>query len=183
MARGDSVRCLTIDECKQWRTDFSRRRGWKRQVTCVTPLKRLSWFTNVLLEHLLPFDIALLTIDQVVFDVPSELEFIRRTAGEPRPLIEVPGLLFENDHEGFRAALEAALSGWIDLRAVFAPSQRALRADHDEFTTFFSLSSGKIADLRNVFIKGDVSIVQYTRGPNPPLEPTAEKCGDSAASR
>src|SRR5215831_4578003 len=31
-----------------------------------------------------------------------------------------------------RGTLAAALSGWIDLRALFSPSKHALRADHDE---------------------------------------------------
>lgn len=90
------------------------------------------------------------------------LESIRRAAGERRPVREAPGHLFENEHEEFSAALEAMLSGWIDVRALFSPSPHALRADHDEFTTFFSESSGKIADVRNALTNVNVSMVQHT---------------------
>ena len=82
------------------------------------PLKRLPWYTAVLVGQLQPFDRALLIIDQVVFEVPPELEKLRRREGEQRPVLEAPGHAFENDNEGFRATLEAALSGSIDLRAL-----------------------------------------------------------------
>src|SRR5437763_13375016 len=132
------MRCLTLDECEQWRGEHCRRREWKRQTTCVTPLKRLPRYTTALVEQLRPFGRALLIIDQVVFDVPPELETLRRKAGELRPVHEAPGHAFENEAGDFQTALEAALSGWIDLRALFSPSKHALRADHDEYTTFFS---------------------------------------------
>ena len=125
-------------------------------------MKRLPWFTGTLLEQLLPFEGALLMVDQIVFDVPPALASIRRAAGETRAVHEAPGFLFENDHEGFRATLEAALPGWIDLRTIFMPSRHALRADHDEFTTFFSESTGKIADVRSALTRGSVAIVRHT---------------------
>jgi len=71
------------------------------------PLKRLPWYTAVLVGQLQPFDRALLIIDQVVFEVPPELEKLRRREGEQRPVLEAPGHAFENDNEGFRATLEA----------------------------------------------------------------------------
>ena len=75
---------------------------------------------------------------------------------------EAPGHTFENDSEEFRTALEAALSGWIDLRAMFSPSKHALKADHDEYTTLFSESSGKIAEVRRALSEGGVKLVEYT---------------------
>jgi hypothetical protein len=75
---------------------------------------------------------------------------------------ETPGHAFDNDSEGFGAVLEAALSGWIDLRALFSPSKHALRAGHDEYTTFFSESSGKLAEVRRVLSAGGVDLVEYT---------------------
>lgn len=156
------MRCLTAAECQVWRDGRSRRGTWKRQVTCVTPLKRLQWFTGVLLEQLLPFDAALLVVDEVVFDIPPELVSIRRIAGEQRPVYEVPGHLFKGDPDGLRVALRAALSGWIDLRVIFSPARHALLSDHDEFTMFFSESPGKIADVRRAFETGGLRIVEYT---------------------
>jgi hypothetical protein len=156
------MRCLTLHECQKWRDEHCRRRSWRRQTTCVTPLRRLPWYTATLVEQLLPFDQALLIIDKVVFDVPPELEDLRRAAGETRPVHEAPGHLFVNDAQGFRAALQAALSGWIDLRALFSPPTNALWADHDEYTTFFSESSGKVAEVRRVLIEDGVEIAEYT---------------------
>jgi hypothetical protein len=155
------MRCLTVEQCRQWREEHCRRRQWRRQVTCHTPLKRLPWFTAALVEQLQPFDRALLMVDQVVFDVPPQLERLRRDAGEQRPVHEAPGHAFENDPEGFRAVLEAALSGWVDFRALFSPSRHALRADHDEYTTFFSESSGRIAQVRQALGEGGVKLVEY----------------------
>jgi len=156
------MRCLTLDECRQWRKDHCRRDEWKRQTTCETPLKRLPWYTTVLVGQLEPFEHALLIIDQVVFKVPPQLEELRRIAGEHRPVHEAPGHAFENDSEGFRATLAAALSGWTDLRALFSPSNHALRADHDEYTTFFTWSTGKVAKVRRVLTNGGVKLVEYT---------------------
>src|SRR5262245_30854162 len=153
------MRCLTPNECQQWQKDHCRCDGWKRQTTCVTPLKRLPWYTALLVGQLEPFDHALLIVDQVVFKVPPELEKLRRLAGEQRPVHEVPGHAFENDTEGFRAALAAALSGWIDLRALFSPSKHALRA---EYTTFFTWSTEKVVEVRRVLSKGGVRLVEYT---------------------
>jgi hypothetical protein len=156
------VRCLTPDECERWRDEHCHRREWREQTTCITPLKRLPWFTTELVQHLQPFDSALLIVDQVVFDVPRELEEIRRAAGGPWLVREAPGHLFENDSEGLRAALEVVLSDWIDLRVLVSPSGNAILADHDEYTTFFSESSGKIAEVRSVFNAAGVELVDWT---------------------
>jgi len=75
---------------------------------------------------------------------------------------EAPAHAFENDSEGFRATLAAALSGWTDLRALFLPSKHALRADHDEYTTFLTWSTAKVVEVRRVLSKGGVRLVEYT---------------------
>jgi hypothetical protein len=161
------MRCLTIDECKNWRGESSRRRDWKKQVTCVTPLNRLAWFSNTLVEHLMPFQSALLVIDQVVFKVPPALAAIRLGAGETRSILEAPGHLFEDEPELFRAALEAALSDWIDLRVNLLPPRYALWADHDEYTTVFSQSPGQIADLKRALARAKIEIVDSYERENP----------------
>ncbi len=158
------MRCLSVAECERWRKENSGRREWKRQLTCATPLPRLPWFAAEVVRHLLPFEQALLIVDQVVFGVPQALEAIRRDAGETRAVQEAPGHLFENDEQGFTRALEAALSGWIDFRVLFSPSRNALRADHDEYTTFFSTSPGKIAEVRAALMGGNIRIVEYRVG-------------------
>jgi hypothetical protein len=156
------MRCLTNEECEAWRDEHSRRRQWKRQVTCHTPLKRLPWFTSELTKLLMPFDQALLILDEVVFNVPPALESIRRAAGETRSVRETPGFLFEGDPHAFTLALDAALSGWIDLRVLLSPKKHALKADHDEYTTFFSMSPGKIADVKSAMSAGNVKLVDWT---------------------
>ena len=131
-------------------------------MTCVTPLKRLPWFTAAVVEQLQPFRRALLVIDQVIFDVPPALEAIRRASGEHRPLRDVPGLAFDNDAAEFCSGLAAALSGWTDLRVLCSPTTSALSADHDEYTTFFSESPGKIAAVRHELEAGGVRLVGHT---------------------
>ena len=104
----------------------------------------------------------MLIIDQVVFDVPPELVQLRHNAGEQRSIYEAPGHAFKNEPEIFRAVLEASLSGWIDLRVLFSPSDHALCADHDEYTTVFSESSDRVAEVNCVLGQGGVKNVQYT---------------------
>ena len=87
---------------------------------------------------------------------------LRTAAKEDRPVNEAPGHLFENDPHGFREALEAALSGWVDLRALSSPPRHALSADHDQYTTFFSESPGKIAAVRAAMKKARVEMPQWT---------------------
>jgi hypothetical protein len=111
----------------------------------------------------MPFDHALLIIDKVIFgDDPPAIESLRLAAGEGRRIHEAPGQLFENDPEGVRAALEAALSEWVDFRLIFSPPRHALLADHDEYTTVFSESPGKIAEVRRVLKEGHVRMPEWT---------------------
>jgi hypothetical protein len=111
----------------------------------------------------MPFDQALLIIDKVIFgDDPPAIESPRVANGERRRIDDAPGHLFENDHEGVRGALEAALSEWVDFRVLFSPPRHALVADHDEYTTFFSESSGKIAEVRRVLEEGNVRLPIWT---------------------
>lgn len=151
--------CLTAEECRLWRrTNGASRREWKRQLTVVTP-RDGAWFADALVRHLEPFDHALLIVDQVVFSVPAELEALRRRAGEARSVREAPGHLFERDVQGFRRVLELAYVAGFDFGVVFAPSRHALRADHDGYTTFFSASSGRIAQLKETLREGQVKLV------------------------
>lgn len=153
------MRCLTVEECRLWRKEHSGRRAWRRQLTCVTPLQRLPWFTGELARHLAPFRQALLIIDQQVFDVPPALQALRRAAGETRSVREAPGHLFDGGVEEFRQGLEAVLSGWFDFRVLFWPTRHAMRADHDEWTTVFSTAPGQFAQFREVLVQGGVELV------------------------
>lgn len=155
------MRYLSAEECKHWRAENSRRREWKHQLTCVTPLQRLPWFASMLVRHLEPSAGALLVVDQLVFDVPPALAALRCALGETRSLEDAPGQLFETGEAGLSEALAAALSGWIDLRVLCSPSCQALRADHDEYTTFFSTSAGRIATLRDVLRQEGVQLAEY----------------------
>lgn len=111
------------------------------------------------MRHLTPFHHALLIVDQMVFDVPPALEALRLAAGETRSMRDAPGHLFDRDPEEFRAALEAVLSGWIDFRVVFSPTNRAFRADHDEYSTLFTTSPGKVTALKEALSAGEVKVV------------------------
>jgi hypothetical protein len=155
------MRCLTISECERWRERNSRPRDFRRQITCITPLDRLPWFSGLMVDHLLPFDDALLIVDKIVFEPVTELESIRHCDHEPRSIRDAPGHLFEKNPEGLKSVLKAALSEWIDLRLIFSSPRYALLADHDEYTTFFSQSPGRIANVRRSLEKGGVTVVEY----------------------
>lgn len=157
------MQCLTMDECRRWRKEHSGRREWKRQLTCITPLRRLPWFTEELVRHLAPFHHALLIVDEVVFTPPAALDALRLAAGETRSILDTPGHLFGGDPEEFREVLEAMLSGGIDFRVVFSPTNRAFRADHDQYSTLFTISPGKIAALKEALRASEVKLVSdYT---------------------
>ncbi|HEX8395531.1 MAG TPA: hypothetical protein VF665_24480 [Longimicrobium sp.] len=131
-------------------------------MTFHTPLPRLPWFTRELLTHLAPARAALLVMDDIVFCEPAELVALRRAAGGPTSWPEAPGMLWEGDLEGIAAGLTAALRGGGDFRLLCAPSTHALRADHDEYTTFFSTSPGRIAAVRQAMRAGAVQEVEWT---------------------
>ena len=117
----------------------------------------------MLVDHLTPYDQALLVIDQVVFGGgPPALEAVRRAAGEERPIHEAPGHLFGPDDEGITSVLKAALSEWVDFRVLLSPPRHAVRADHDEYTTFFSESAGKIAEVRRDLERERIALPEYT---------------------
>jgi hypothetical protein len=156
------MQCLTVSESNAWRSAHSRRRQWKRQITAQTPLDRLAWFSATLVERLTPFDQALLIVDRFVFESdPEALRDVRNAAGERRAVHDAPGHLFRADPRGLTAALEAALSEWVDFRVLFSPPDHALLADHDKYTTIFSKSPGKIAEIRS-FLEGQVPLPDYS---------------------
>lgn len=131
-------------------------------MTFETPLKRLPWFSGVLVDHLVPFEKALLVTD-VILGEPRELIRLRRAAGEERSVGEAPGHAFESQEADLREAVEAALAGWIDFVVLFHPTRHALMADHDEWTTFFSQSPGKLAEVRRALRDGGAQEVRVAR--------------------
>jgi hypothetical protein len=155
------MQCMTSEECNQWRENYLLKASWKYQITCHTPLKRLPLFTQLLLEQLQPVNAALIIIDQIVFDVPEGLTGMRRAASEQRRVREAPGHLFENENEGLKAMLETVYSGWTDFRLLVTPPHHALLADHDEYTTFFSASREKIAQLHETLKGLQIPVVRY----------------------
>jgi hypothetical protein len=155
------MQLLSNDECERWRASASPFREYLHQVTCITPLTNLQWFAQAMGDHLLPFDIALLLIDEVVFDLPPAL----LTIYSPSPnehWMDKPGLLFGDEKSNLLDMVKAVWSGWMDFRVIFAPAGQAVRADHDEYTTFFSNSLTTIQQLEKTLTTGGVSIVDYT---------------------
>ncbi len=53
------MRCLAIDECREWRDKHRCRHDWKHQTTCITPLTQLPSYTIALVERLRSFDRAM----------------------------------------------------------------------------------------------------------------------------
>jgi hypothetical protein len=153
------VRCLTENECRQWRREHARRREWKRQFTCVTPLKDLPWFARQLVSSVGAFRAALLVVD-VIHD-PHAIAALRRAIGEERPVGEAPGHLIEADPGELSVALAAALENTLDVTVLFEPARVAVFADHDEYTTVFS--SAPLGDLKERLTQRGIMFVEYQR--------------------
>jgi hypothetical protein len=153
------MRCLTKDECRQWRRDHSRRREWKRQFTCITPLDDLPWFAQELVRSVGAFRAALLVVD-VIHDADA-IEALRMAGGEQRRVGEAPGHLIEANPAELSDALVAALANTVDVTVLFEPARIAVFADHDEYTTVFS--SAPLGDLRDRLTQGGVKFVEYHR--------------------
>jgi hypothetical protein len=127
------VRCLTREECREWRREHARRREWRYEFECYTPLKDLPWFAARLVETVGAFRLALVEID-VIFD-PLTLNALRRTMGEDRRVGEAPGHLVEANPGELVAVLAAALADTVNVHVFFAPSRVAIFGHHDERTT------------------------------------------------
>jgi hypothetical protein len=157
------VRCLTRDECLQWRRDHSRRREWKRQFTCVTPLKDLPWFAAELVNCARDFRAALLLVDIILG--AETIESWRLSMGEERRVGEAPGHLIEANPDELISALAAALRDSVDTTVLFEPGRLAILADHDEYTTVFSTSP--LGQLRERLTERGVRLVDYHRAGAP----------------
>ena len=157
------MRCLTRDECLQWRRDRSRRREWKRQFTCVTPLNDLPWFAQELASGAGDFRAALLLVDVILGT--ETIEAWRRSRGEERPVGEAPGHLIEANRDELTAALAAALRDYVNVTVLFEPARLAIFADHDEYTTVFS--SSPLGELRERLRVRGVPLVDYHRAAAP----------------
>jgi hypothetical protein len=157
------VRCLTRDECLQWRRDRSRRREWKRQFTCVTPLKDLPWFAKELANSAGDFRAALLLVDIILGT--ETIESWRRRMGEERPVGEAPGHLIEANPDELIGALAAALQDTVDVSVLFEPARLAIFADHDGYTTLFS--SSPLGELKERLTERGVRLVDYHRATAP----------------
>ena len=128
----------------RWRRDHSRRREWKRQFTCVTPLKDLPWFARELADGARGFRAALLLVDIILGT--KTLESWRQSVGEQRPVGEAPGHVIEANADELTAALAAALHDTVDVTVLFDPARLAIVADHDEYTTVFLTSAAQPAE-------------------------------------
>jgi hypothetical protein len=137
---------LTPEECKAWRQEHARRHEWKRQVSCWTPLKRLDWLADQVIEVVSPFDRALIIVHPIHGDPPSLMKW-RARHGETRRVYEAPGHVAENPSV-LKELFVVVQEQMADVRILFSPPRCAIFSDHDELTTFFSVSSGKVAELR-----------------------------------
>ena len=153
------MRCLTREECLQWRRDHARRREWKRQFTCVTPLKDLSWFARELTNSAGDFRAALLLVDVILGT--TTIETWRRSLEEERPVGEAPGHLIEANPDELSAGLAAALADTVDVTILLDPARLAIFADHDEYTTVFSPSP--LGQLKERLTARGVRLVDYHR--------------------
>ena len=161
------MRCLTVEESRAWRREHVSRRAWKRQLTYVTPFPAAP-FADELARRFAPFTHAILVVDDLVFDVRDRLAAARRAAGETRAVREAPGHVIGGDPAELARMLELMLTCSTDFRVLFQPSAHALRADHDGFTTVFSMSAGWMAGLKQAMREQGVEMIpadRWTAGP------------------
>jgi hypothetical protein len=146
---------LTLEECKAWRQEHARRHEWKRRVSCWRAVDRFDWFADQVIEVASPFERAIIIVEPVCVFEPRALLELRTRHGETRSIYDAPGHVADT-HAEFKELLVAMLLGILEIRVLFSPPRCAIFSDNDELTTFFSVSSGKVADLRERLVKGKI---------------------------
>src|SRR5947209_559443 len=106
---------------------------WPFQQTFKTPLKDLNRFVLTFLSQY-PVQSGTVSTDEVVFEPRTVLSLIRRHSVPLDGWYEFT--LTAEGQQDVAELIEAVLADWIDFVFVPFPTQFAIYADHDEFTTF-----------------------------------------------
>ena len=113
-----------------------------QQQTYATPLKDLPRFVAAILTSVERLDSASVLLQSTVFEPRNLCAFLAGHGIETKPCsghaIQVTG------RDEIAQLLEAALADWIDFAFVPSPRSFALYADHDEYTTIYAATTGKL---------------------------------------
>lgn len=117
---------------------------WLFQRTFKTPLKDLKRFVSTFLASY-SFERGALSTDKVVFEPKTVLNLLAHHSVQVNNCYD-----FTIEAEGKRAIadlLQAALGDWVDFVFVSFPGLLAICADHDEYTTFYTLDDATLNRL------------------------------------
>jgi hypothetical protein len=124
--------------------------------------RRFDWFADQVIDVASPFDRALVIVEPICVGEPLKLLELRARRGETRGIYDAPGHVADT-HEEFKELLVVMMMEILEIRVLFSPPRCAIYSDHDELTTFFSVSSGKVADLRERLVKGKIRMADDVR--------------------
>ena len=128
-----------------------RRTAWRFEQTFHTPLKKLPPFVAVILSALGPIETGSLTIDRVVFDPRKLIELLGKSSIEIE-LTHNLTLVAAGEVES-RELLQAALSESVDFLLVPTPKRFVIYADHDEYTTFLSMTKSHLNRVAKALVE------------------------------
>ena len=125
-----------------------RRQAWRFQSTFHTPLQRLDPFVDAILAAIQPMERGKITIDACAFESTHLKQLCERYSIHPNVTsgfcLEASGPL------ELAELLGAAFLDWTDFVFEPAPKSVVIYADHDEYTTFFSMSHARLQRIAKV---------------------------------
>jgi len=140
------------------RSNRFKNRTWRFAATVHTPLEKLGWYVDTLLEPVESVREAVVRVTEVVFE-PRSLITYRKGRGIDEELWKTPAHLV-SDVQDLRGLLIATFSDWVDFGVYMIPARFALAADHDELTRIFASKKsdlgGTVAQLR----EGGVEVIE-----------------------
>jgi hypothetical protein len=138
------------------------RTPWRFQQTFRTAPKDLPPFVTAIVSALQPIQAARVTIDRVVFKPRNltcllakysiETDYTHDLSVEATGQAEIEDLL------------QGILSDWVDFIFVPTPKRFVIYADHDEYTTFFSVTKSHLNRVvRALAGQGFLQVQDYQR--------------------
>ncbi len=135
---------------------------WKFQATFLTPLKNLPNFVATISSAYEPFEIASITIDEVIFTPENLLKLFAKHSLPERYGHDLS--IAASSHEEVKALLQAAFTDSVDFIFVPKPKPFVIYADHDEYTTFYANTKSNLNRIVHALSdKGFQRIEDYQR--------------------
>jgi hypothetical protein len=113
-----------------------RNKPWPFQQTFKTPLKDLNRFVTTFLTPV-SLDRGAISTDQVVFEAKGLLRLLANNSLSVEDQYHLT--IRAEGQQAISDLLQAALGDWVDFIFVPSPEVFAIYADHDEYTTFYTI--------------------------------------------